>query len=366
MNQKKQSHIKKYTLIFIATMLFIACSDNKEVLIPFSSPAIDYWGRVDHSQIDRADLSWSGSSIKINFEGESIYATLKNDTRGNYLNIILDTDSIRIIKPDSIQKEYKLASNLSKGKHSIEIFKRTNKGITSFYGFNIKNKAKLLAKSAAKKRKIEFYGNSITAGYAIEDTSGKDNPRGTNTNNYKTYAALTARHFDANYRAISKSGIGVTISWFPLIMPEMYDRLISDDPTRKWDFSLYQPDIVVVNLFQNDSWLVNYPERKEFKTYFGDKAPDDSYLINAYQNFISSLRKHYPKAKIICTLGAMDAAKKGSKWMNYIEKAVENLNDNDVFAHFMPYLETSGHPLVQENKVMAKSLIQFIDKNIEW
>ena len=361
-----QFTIKKFTLISITTLLFIACTNNKEVVIPFSNPAIDYWGRIDTSQIDRADLSWAGSSIKINFEGESIYATIKNNTEDNYLSIILDNDSIRIIKPDTIQKQYVLAANLSKGKHSIEIFKRTNRGITSFYGFDIKNKAKLLTKEIPKKRKIEFYGNSITAGYAIEDTSGKDNPRGTNTNNYATYAAITARHFDANYRAISKSGIGVTISWFPLIMPEMYNRLIADNPTRKWDFSLYQRDIVVVNLFQNDSWLVNYPDRKEFKKYFGDKKPNDAYLINAYQDFILSLRKHYPKAKIICTLGAMDAAKKGSKWIDYIDKAVTNLNDTAVFAHFMPYIKTTGHPLAQENKVMANSLIQFIEDTIKW
>jgi hypothetical protein len=28
----------------------------------------------------------------------------------------------------------------------------------------------------------------------------------------------------------------------------MYDRLIPTDSTSKWDFSLYKPDIVVVNL----------------------------------------------------------------------------------------------------------------------
>jgi len=358
---------KNYSLLFILITLLIVCTNSeKEVLVSYSNPEIDYWGRIDSSQIKRTDLYWAGSSIKINFEGESIYAALKNDSGNNYHNIILDNDSVRVFRPDSIQKYYELASNLSKGKHSIEIFKRTNSGKTSFYGFKIKNHAKLLEKSAPKKRSIEFYGNSITAGYAIEDTSGKDNPSGTNTNNYKTYAALTARHFNANYRAISQGGIGVTISWFPLIMPEMYDRLIPDEPTPKWDFSLYQPDIVVINLFQNDSWLVNLPERKEFKTNFGDKAPSDEYLINAYQNFVSSLRKQYPKAKIICTLGSMDGSKKGSKWMDYIQSAVTNLNDKNVFTYFMPYKETPGHPSVQENEVMANGLIQFIDKNIKW
>ena len=49
----------------------------------------------------------------------------------------------------------------------------------------------------------------------------------------------------------------MTVSWDPLIMPEIYDRLVPTDSTSKWDFSLYRPDIVVVNLFQNDSWLVH-------------------------------------------------------------------------------------------------------------
>ena len=42
------------------------------------------------------------------------------------------------------------------------------------------------------------------------------------------------------------------VSWFPLIMPEMYDRLTPTEASSKWDFSSYQPDVVVVNLFQND------------------------------------------------------------------------------------------------------------------
>jgi len=41
------------------------------------------------------------------------------------------------------------------------------------------------------------------------------------------------------------------------IMPEMYDGLNPADGNSKWNFNEYTPDVVVVNLFQNDSWLVN-------------------------------------------------------------------------------------------------------------
>ena len=355
-------------LTFILIVILIGCSSEKEIFINSSNPDIEYWGRINTSRDESAELYWSGSSIKINFEGESIQALLKDESGDNYFNIIIDNDSVVVFKPDTTKQYYQLASKLPKGKHSIEIFKRTewDRGKTDFYGFKLSSKAKLLPKSAPKERKIEFYGNSITAGYAVEDTSGRDSPDSTFTNNYLSYAAITARHYSAEYQCICKSGIGITISWFPLIMPEIYDRLIPTDSTSKWDFSLYTPDIVVINLFQNDSWLVNMPEREEFKMNFGSKAPNDEYLINAYQQFVANIRKHYPHADIICALGNMDATRKESKWMDYIKRAVANLNDMKIYTHFIPYKETPGHPSITEQEEMANSLIQFIDENIDW
>lgn len=360
--------LKISKLVFLVTVILISCSNKNEIFINTSNPNIEYWGRIDNSNLKCAELYWSGSSIKINFEGASIYTLLKDETGDNYYNIIIDNDSIVIFKPDTIKQYYPLALNLSKGKHSIKIFKRTewNRGKTSFYGFKIKNNAKLLQKSTPKKRRIEFYGNSITAGYAVEDTSERDSPDSTFTNNYLSYAAITARHYDAQYQCICKSGIGITISWFPLIMPNLYDRLIPTDSTSKWNFNQYTPNIVVINLLQNDSWLVNMPERKEFKITFKNNIPNDMYIINAYQKFVARIRKQYPNANIICMLGNMDATKDGSIWAKYIEKAVSNLNDKNIYTHFIPFKKTPGHPSIKEQEEMANSLIKFIDKNIDW
>ncbi len=358
--------ISKLTFILIAFL--ISCSSENEIFINSSNPDIEYWGRINTSSDEGAALYWSGTSIKVNFEGESIKALLKDESGDNYFNIIIDNDSIVVVKPDTTKQFYQLASKLPKGKHSIEIFKRTewDRGKTNFYGFKLSKKSKILPKSAPKKRKIEFYGNSITSGYAVEDTSGRDSPDSTFTNNYLSYAAITARHYAAEYQCICKSGIGITISWFPETMPDIYDRLIPKEPTSKWNFDLYTPDIVVINLFQNDSWLVNMPERKEFKMNFGSKAPKDEYFIKAYKQFVVNIRKHYPNANIICLLGNMDATREGSKWMNYIEKAVANLNDKNIYTHFIPYKQSPGHPSILEQEQMANSLIQFIDKNIDW
>jgi len=355
-------------LIVILSVILIGCKSKKEVFFSYSSPEIEYWGRIDTSRIDGAELYWSGTSIKVNFEGESIQALLKDESGDNYYNVVIDNGTPFILKLDTIKQYYQLASQLPEGEHSVVIFKRTewDRGNTIFEGFKIGGKAKVLSKSTPKKRKIEFYGNSITAGYAVEDSSGRDRPDSTFTNNYLSYAAITARHYDAEYQCICKSGIGITISWFPLIMPEMYNRLVPDDPTSTWDFSLYTPDIVVINLMQNDSWLINMPERTEFKNNFGNTAPDDDDIINAYQQFVAGIGNYYPKAKIICALGNMDATKEGSKWVNYVMSAVSNLNDKNIYTHFFPFKETPGHPSIEEQEKMSNSLIQFIDENIDW
>jgi hypothetical protein len=156
------------------------------------------------------------------------------------------------------------------------------------------------------------------------------------------------------------------ISWFNQIMPEIYDRVNPNDSTSKWDFKKYTPKIVVVNLFQNDSWLSTQTDHPEFKARFGTIKPTEEYIINAYANFIKSIRNKYSKAQIICCLGSMDATREGSKWPGYIQSAVATLNDKKIVTHFFPFKKTPGHPRISEQEQMANSLITFIKKNKYW
>jgi hypothetical protein len=200
----------------------------------------------------------------------------------------------------------------------------------------------------------------------VEDTTGKDRGTAPYENAYIAYASLTARHFDAAYNCTVKSGIGITISWFPLIMPEMYDRLDPEDPNSKWDFSKFRPDLVVINLFQNDAWLTNMPTHDQFKARFGTTPPTPEFIINAYKNFVKQVRTKYPNAHIICMLGNMDATKEGAPWPGYIQKAVDQQKDKKIYTLFVPYKNTNGHPSRSEQKTLADSLIRFIDTHIHW
>jgi hypothetical protein len=353
-------------LLFIPLLAAALQSQGQEVIKP-KDARIRYEGRIAMTDTT-AELAWSATSVTINFSGTRISAVLKDQRNDNNYNVVVDGKVFTTIHPDIFKKTYRLAYDLKPGKHTLQLFKRTEwaMGKTWFYGFELFGENKALEPPAPKKHKIEFYGNSITCGYAVEDTTGKDRGTSAYENAYISYSSITARHFDAELYSISKSGIGVTVSWFPLIMPEMYDRLDATDPYSKWNFKKYTPELVVINLFQNDSWIVNLPDNEQFKARFGTKPPTEEYIVNAYQKFVETVRSKYPEAKIICILGSMDATKNGSLWPGYIEKAVAGLGDKNVYTHMIPFKNTNGHPSAKEQQAMADDLIGFIREKTGW
>jgi hypothetical protein len=348
-------------------LLIFACTPSKNISTNKSpGEKLAFAGRIGKDSSGNSVIYWPGSSVKTTFKGSDLRVTLKDERGRNTFYVIIDNDSIYTLKPDSTKKTYQLVSGLPNRKHSIELYKLNDwtGGSTTFYGFDYAAGSKSL-NTETPKRHIEFYGNSITVGAGMLEKPGSD-PKHLPTNNYLSYGSITARHFNAKYSCISLSGIGLMVSWGPLIMPEMYQRLNPADSNSKWNFSYAQPDIIVINLLQNDQALFTNPDHKQFQRRFGKEAPSPDSVILSYKKFIGSIRHHYPNAYIICSLGSMDAVKPGSPWPEYISKAVAMTNDKKIYTHFFEYINANRHPDVHEHEEMAKSLIMFISNNIRW
>ncbi len=364
--------MKKITpvlLIVCFTAIAVNAQQTENKFIPSNSKRISYMGRVDITD-SCTEIYWTGTSATIKVKNTVTVKVIMDDEKDNdYYYVIIDGDGSHAtkIKINQARQSYTLASGLSKTMHTIELFKVTNTDFITarLFGFEIDKTASILKPDKKPKRKIEFFGNSITCGHGAENDS-HDSGAPEFFNNYRAYGAITARHFGAQYHCTSKSGIGIAISWFSEVMPDIYDRLNPEDSTSVWDFRKYIPDIVVVNLFQNDSWLVNMPEHQQFKARFGAVKPTEGFIITAYKNFIQSLRSKYPDAHIICALGNMDATREGSKWPGYIDSAAAQLGDNKIVTHFFPYKGTPGHPVIKDHEVMAADLIAFIEKQGYW
>jgi hypothetical protein len=335
-------------------------------LVTPDDPNIVYHGRINFADALAPEFYWAGSGFTLWFEGTSI-AVILDDKKGkeynNYFNAIIDDDTsgIKLIQCTEGQVSYEIAQGLDPGIHKLQLFRRTDPTtpLTKFKGVEIDPDKQLIEPLEQQPSlKIEFYGNSITSGHGILDETRVNNDDRATWDNYLTYAAKTARALDADYRCISMSGIGVMVSWYDLVMPQLYDQLIPWNEYPKWDFSQWQADVVVINLFQNDSWLINNLP----------VVPNDEQRIEAYFNFIQSIREKYSDAIIICTLGNMGACRSGSKWPGYISSAVEKsrteLSDFKVFSMPMTYKNTEGHPTVSEHQQMADVLIPFIQSKL--
>jgi hypothetical protein len=354
-----------HRLYTLALLLLFSIAVRAQNTVGSGDKRIAYTGRVVMTD-SAAQLSWPGTTVEVNFEGTGLMAELRDQFGENTYNIVLDGRVVGKLTMHRAKKLDTLVSELAPGKHHLELFKRTEAAMGKTWLYSLQPTGTLLAPSPRRKRKIVFFGDSITCGYAVEDSSGKDRGTAEFENGYISYAAIAARHFDAEFHSISKSGIGIMVSWFPVIMPEMYDLVEPTDSLTKWDFTQFQPQLVVINLFQNDSWIAEMPANEQFKARFGTTKPSPERIVWAYRDFLRSIRAKFPDAEILCALGNMDATERGSVWPGYITQAVASLGDAHVYTHFFPYKNTPGHPNPKEQQVMADDLIGYIHEHLGW
>lgn len=159
-------------------------------------------------------------------------------------------------------------------------------------------------------RRIEFIGDSITCGYGVEEPDPEKGFTTATENAEKSYAAIVSDRLGLDRILASFSGHGIVSGYtgdpavrnLSELVPPYYEkagrngyvlpsgRIAEEIP---WDFSQFQPDVVVVNLGTNDlSWCAGRPARNaEFRTQ--------------YAEFLKTVRKNNPEAEILCILGVM-------------------------------------------------------------
>jgi hypothetical protein len=357
----------KFHLQFlISFFLFILISKTYAIVtIKADNPNFHYTGRIDFTVAEQPTFYWPGTYVKAKFEGPIVFISLNDQTGQTYYNVFIDEDfdNPHIIDCSAGSKNYLVSATLKDTVHSILIFRRTeaSTGPTKFLGIQLNDGKNLVESEQPQKHKIIFYGNSITCGMGNEAPDNGSDDKMAEENNFLAYGAVASRLLNADYICIAKSGIGIIVSWFDLVMPDYYYRLNPDDSLSYWDFSEYIPDVVVVNLFQNDSWLIGNLK----------PVPDSSQIVQAYYDFIQKIRQHHSTAYLICSLGSMDATRSGSPWPGYIEEAVRKMQienaDSKITTFFFPFDPSwTKHPRVRHHLKMGQNLVDFINQKLNW
>ncbi len=206
-------------------------------------------------------------------------------------------------------------------------------------------------------RKMLFIGDSITCGFG--NLSEGNLPRFVTAeqDGTKTFAALTAAHFDAQAHFVCISGRGIARNCdnfdAPLI-PQFFDQTMISDPT-PWDHTQYQPDVIVVNAGTNDTVGEENPVAPEvFK--------------QALCDFATHLLTVYPNARLLWCYGMMTL-----DLQPHIEEAVKSLpagRAETLFftpVHAMPdEFGACSHPNLRAHYRCAGVLIDKIHRFIGW
>ncbi|MGN1419466.1 MAG: SGNH/GDSL hydrolase family protein [Acutalibacteraceae bacterium] len=214
--------------------------------------------------------------------------------------------------------------------------------------------------------KIEFIGDSITAGYGIDEENQYASFSTATENFSKTYAYLTAQKLGAQYSAVAFSGFGVLsgsssgyYANFDDVIFKYYDKAITnktfadDETAQDWDSSQFDADFVVINLGTNDAVYCTTQQRRE--------AFESEYI-----KLLELVREKNPDAYMLCILGDMN----NSLFINIenaVEQYTENTGDERVSASSIVFnMEEngkviSGHPSEKANAVAANELSELIN-----
>jgi hypothetical protein len=312
-------------LLFCTTMIFSAA--HADTVDP-TDPLIRYTGRWDHSTPTKPWAYWIGSSIIAKFTGTSISATL-SASNTDYIRVIIDGNAAGSFKIpiSSGKQEYILSSELIGPDHTVEIVKETDAGRLTFHQFLLDNEGELLSLLPRPDRKISFYGDSNLAGYSLESEQNQSDRdlRGS----YYGYAGITARMFDAEYENISRSGATLRS------LNNAFDRIDYWSRNPAWDFTEFQPNVVVVNLGAND---VGRPKNR-IKSY--------------YHAFLDDLRAVYQNAHIMLfNAWGWDYDEPA----NYIHEVIGERSDTNMSWAVFPWLFEQWHGCEYDHAGMAQVL----------
>lgn len=326
--------------------------------VVFNNDTLRYLGRVVNEG-DCLGLYWAACGVELTCKTTTFMVEMGSDATDNYLQVVIDDrfETPVIIHCTPGRKLYKIADCLTDTIHKFTLRRRTDPTTLGcfFYAIWVDGQA-CLQMTPAKSLRIEYYGDSVSSGHGDEaDVENGDNPVDRlYWNPMEAFTGYSAQLADADYSVISKSGLGLMVSWYDQVLENIWNLDNPHDYERKHDFSSGQPDAVVVNIMQNDSWLLSKL----------DPIPGKETIVANYSRFIRNLLKVYPKAKIICALGPMNIVDKGSPWPDYVEKSVKFLRKEnpgrDICCCFFPYLPTKDHPTVREHEIAARILATYL------
>lgn len=326
---------------------------------PPSAATVRFVGRVAPAEPSGTRFAWSGTSVVARFHGRTVSARLRDDGK-NLFQVLVDGVPTSILKVRPNQELYELATDLPDGVHDVTLYKRTEArvGETVFFGFE--TDGTMLPAPPPSERRIEFIGDSITAGYGNEGPGPACTFVPEQENEYESYAAIASRELGAEHVTVAWAGksIGEMTTYFQRALPSREDS--------RWNHAAWTPQVVVLNVGTNN---------------FAQFDPGEPKFVRVYTKLVGQVRHAYPDAFVVCSLGPMlsDAYPLGrnnlthaKRYMRAVEKKLRDEGfDNFEFLEFPEQNHAHGlgcgfHPSRKTHRLMAERLVALVRKRLSW
>ncbi len=365
--------MKRLFFAFLVSLSTFVCTASTTLplcgtVVTPTDKNIQYVGRICFDNLERPRFTFPGTQINVCFTGTSIKLWAKPRS-GYFMAKVDEAAPFKVSLMGERDSVVTIAAALPQGSHTLRLM-YVIEGYElkpDFRGFILDKGARLLPPPALPTRTIEFIGNSITCGYGNEAIVASDPFEYETENHYLTYAQLSCRALDAVAHVVARSGIGVYRSYDgpkagtpDNVMTTEYEYTNLYDRSERWDFSRYQPQLVCINLGTNDLSTNNY---------------DVKLLKAAYKKFLTQVRSHNPKAKIVYLCGSMLNGKEleiAKKTLNEVVAEANKAGDKEVYRFdFTPQTGdilygASWHPSKWQHEKMAAELTAYLRQLMQW
>lgn len=313
-----------------------------------------------HTYVDGMPaFCWTGSGFKFAFRGNGITLSFLpfKTPYTHYLLVKLDRITQRF--PISTGNEKIIFEGLENKRHSIEVIKITEGEFIDerivFAGAEVTGITPELftTSGSEKKLKLEFVGDSLTAGYGNLGPATEKKFHTYQQDSSRAYAAVCAELLNAEAHYVCYSGKGVYsncngVKDYEIPIFFNHASRVTREP---WDFSKWTPDAVVVNAGTND--------------FVGGVDPEN--FVSAVVDFLYQIRKTYPSAHIFWVYGMMQ-----DKAFPYLQEAFDKFHDDKAsllrlrpLYEFKDELGANGHPNAKSARRQAKVVAKFIKKELK-
>lgn len=342
-----------------------------EKLIPMTDPKLRYTGRIDQADAENPLFIYVCSNVALRMTGKTLRLPVTNihSYYDNWLGIIVNgkQSAVHLEKGEQV---IDLSDQLTDGENDVMIFKRQDSyHAYRLHGLIVDADTELLELPARPMRRMEVYGDSVSAGEVSEAefACGQPDPEGHNgvySNGWLSYSWQAARLLGAELHDIAIGGMallnGTGYFYGPdyIGMESCWDKVNyypPFGPATPWDFTRYTPHVVIVAIGQNDANPVNIMA----EDYEGEAA---QHWRSEYRRFIGQLREKYPSAHIVLTTTILGHHE---NWDKAIDEVCRQLRRTDERVHHFLYTKngcgTPGHIRGSEAAGMAKELAAFIE-----